>query len=439
MTSRPAGLAAWAGLAAVVGAGFAFTSSTPFPGVTTLLPVLGTAALIVGGSASTRWSPAAILSVRPMLFLGAISYSLYLVHWPLQQIPQSAVGYENPLPLVVTLGLGVLAVPLAWLSFRFVEEPFRTSPQAKRARTSTTLWATAAASAIVVAASSGLIVVANQTPISSGRPVEAGSNLSTPPVVPSFVPSNIAPPLRTAADDNAVIYSDGCHQEEGDTDTDGCWFGDNADAPSVVLFGDSHAASWFPTFDTLAEAGDIRLNSNTKSSCGSVLLAEERVKRSYPACDQWRRGVIERLQADPPTVIVLANFASARLGREADPAAAWEEALQRTVAELPSSSRVVVMADTADFGVTPGMCLAAHVEDTEACAVPRDEALDEPVRAVERETQGIDWIDLTDRMCDDVNCYPVVDDFLVTRDAHHLTKTFAEALAPALRERLPLG
>jgi len=435
-TTRLAGIGAWIGLVAVIGSGFVLTSSTTFPGTATLLPVLGTAALIIGGSRATTWSPAWVLSLSPMLFIGKISYSLYLVHWPLLQIPQAAVGYDHPLPLWVTLLLGLAGVPIAWLSFRFIEEPFRTSPRAKKARPATTLWATAATSGVVAAVALTGMFVTIATPVSSGRVVQVSAVLTVPPTVPPFVPANLAPPLRSSGNDNAIVYSDGCHQEEGDQNADGCWFGTDDGAPTVVLFGDSHAASWFPAFDELAEAGKIRLNSNSKSSCGSVLYAEERVKQQRPSCDVWRRAVIDRLRQDPPDVIALANFATSRLGGEADPGTAWGEALAKTIAELPSQSRVVILADTPDFRVTPALCLSAHVDDTSACAVPRSEALDDRVRQAEQNTTGADWIDLTDRICDEKNCYPIVDNFLVTRDAHHMTKSFASALAPALEKKL---
>lgn len=430
-----AGLSAWVGLIAVIAAGFTFTSSTPFPGLSTLLPVLGTAALIIGGASSTRWSPAPLLSLRPMQFVGAISYSLYLVHWPMQQIPQSAVGYNNPLPLWVTLGLAALSVPLAWLSFRYIEEPFRTSPRARRASASATLIATGATSAVIAVAAICLLLVSNLSPISSGRAVEAGQTLSVPPVVPSFVPSNLTPQLREASNDNSVVYANGCHQGPTGRDANGCWFGSNTDAPVVALFGDSHAASWVPAFAAMAEAGEIRLNSNSKSSCGSIQTASEQAEPGT-SCAVWRDRVIERLRTDPPAVIVLANFAAARVEGESDPAQAWREGIAQTLAELPAASRVVIMADSPNFGITPAMCLAAHVEDVSACEVDRAVALRNDLRSVERDTAGADWIDLTDHICDDLSCSPVVGNYLVSRDAHHLTKTFAEALTPALREHL---
>ena len=75
--SRPSRLLCFAGLTAIVAGAFAFSVATPFPGWAALVPVLGAMAVIRAGAASRA------LAVRPLQFLGDISYSLYLWHWPL--------------------------------------------------------------------------------------------------------------------------------------------------------------------------------------------------------------------------------------------------------------------------------------------------------------------------------------------------------------------
>ncbi|MGO1355233.1 MAG: acyltransferase family protein, partial [Brachybacterium tyrofermentans] len=97
------GMLSWLGLALLVAVGLLYTDATPFPGYTAALPVIATALLIVGGAAPGGANANRLLSVRPMQFVGAISYSLYLVHWPLQVIPQVVAGEESPLPLWVKL------------------------------------------------------------------------------------------------------------------------------------------------------------------------------------------------------------------------------------------------------------------------------------------------------------------------------------------------
>src|SRR5690606_5792301 len=73
----------WAGLAAIVASGVWFTSATMWPGYAATLPTLGTAAVIAGGFAGQRGGPGLLIDNRPMRWIGGLSYSLYLWHWPL--------------------------------------------------------------------------------------------------------------------------------------------------------------------------------------------------------------------------------------------------------------------------------------------------------------------------------------------------------------------
>jgi peptidoglycan/LPS O-acetylase OafA/YrhL len=156
-------LLGWAGLAGIVAACTLFTADTVFPGTAALLPVLATVAVIAAGEAPTRGSVAGLLGLRPFQFLGAISYSLYLVHWPLEQLPQAAVGYENPLPLGVKLALAALAVPLAWLMYRKLENPVRHAAVFAAARPRRSLLAALGGSG-VLAAASVVAVIATANP-----------------------------------------------------------------------------------------------------------------------------------------------------------------------------------------------------------------------------------------------------------------------------------
>src|SRR6516164_2535845 len=113
----------WAGLAAVAASPFLLHGTSAFPGAIALLPVVGTVALIAGGSAAARYGPARFTSVRPMVFLGGISYSLYLWHWPLIVLWSSYRGHK--IGLYAGPALAVAAVVLSWLTKVWVEDKVR--------------------------------------------------------------------------------------------------------------------------------------------------------------------------------------------------------------------------------------------------------------------------------------------------------------------------
>jgi peptidoglycan/LPS O-acetylase OafA/YrhL len=120
---RLASTAGWLGLAMIVTAGLLFDESTPFPGTAAVLPTVGAALVVIGGLHGTRSGPSLVLGRSGPRFLGRVSYSLYLWHWPVLVIPMVALG--APLPVVARLALVVAAVLLAAATHRFVEEPIR--------------------------------------------------------------------------------------------------------------------------------------------------------------------------------------------------------------------------------------------------------------------------------------------------------------------------
>ena len=110
------------GLASIVISIFLFDSSTPFPSLYTVVPVAGTAMIILYGCNGT-WV-ARLLSLRVLVGVGLISYSAYLWHQPLFAFARIRSMHE-PVQVLMT-GLAVLALFLAWGTWRWVEQPFRT-------------------------------------------------------------------------------------------------------------------------------------------------------------------------------------------------------------------------------------------------------------------------------------------------------------------------
>lgn len=137
------GLLGWAGIAAIAASVFLYDEHIPFPGAYALLPCVGTVLIILFADAGT--GAARLLSLRPVVGIGLISYSAYLWHQPLIAFARYRFPFEAQAP--VMLGLAALSLVLAWSSWAFVERPFRT----KNAISAKILWvATGVASAFFV-------------------------------------------------------------------------------------------------------------------------------------------------------------------------------------------------------------------------------------------------------------------------------------------------
>ncbi len=141
-------LASLGGLALILGAALTFDKSTRFPGVAALVPCLGAALLIWSASSGAGNR---LLALGPVRYVGRISYSLYLVHWPLVSL--YAIAHGTPTTWVEVAGLTTGAVALGALLYHGVETPFRRSgPDGGFRLSGRVLGSTAAAGAVLVTA-----------------------------------------------------------------------------------------------------------------------------------------------------------------------------------------------------------------------------------------------------------------------------------------------
>jgi len=432
-----AGIAGWLGLGGIVAGAVLYSGGTAFPGYAAILPVGATALVILAGGSPSRFGPDPLLGTRPFQFLGLISYSLYLVHWPILQLAQAAHGYYDPLPLWATALLAAASVPVAWLLHRVVEDPARTARVLAGARPRRSLLAAGGGAAITAALAVAAIALTAMQPLHVATTV-AASAPTDPPRVTSVVAANLTPSLRTASDDNPALYADGCEVGYTPPTPHPCTYGSGGD--TVVLFGDSHAAQWYPALQRIADVQSVTLVTQTKSACASIDIELSWAGAPYTSCDRWRDAVIDQLRAHPPALVVLANYANPDFLDDADADGQWRRGLEKTITELQAFTRVVVIADTPDLRDSPSVCLSAHLDDADACARPASLALDAPGRdatVAATSATATPLIDLTDYFCTD-ECAPIIGNVLVYRDSHHITATYAaELAAPLARQLVP--
>jgi peptidoglycan/LPS O-acetylase OafA/YrhL len=465
--ARPAAALGWMGLAAVALSGVVLGDSTPFPGTAALLPTLGSALVIVAGVRPSRLAPARLLSTAVPRFLGRISYSLYLWHWPLLVIPAAALG--APLRLPERVALAGAAIVLAAASQHWVEEPLRqgrvigTRPRFNLAMAAALTLAVAATSlGVGVVAALGPSDVSASTLASDEATVNriidqaqvaatAGASAAPlPATVDVPVPAALRPSISTARDLLPDPYADGCLVKELAVDSPPCLYGDVGSPHAVVLFGDSHAASWWPALNELAVQRGWQLVTYMKSACSpsDVLQWPADLKRMYTECQAWREHILSRIAALHPDLVVVSGTTSLTLVHQdgtgysaAQSASVWGAGLAKTLERLAQSTdHVVVLGDTpkSDFDVP--VCLSAHRDSILACATPLAHAVSanwQKATADAARSAGATYVDPSIWVCPSAPCPPVVGNFLVYRDNQHLTPPYAEALAGRLASALP--
>ncbi len=439
LLSPSAGTAlSWAGLAGIL-AGFLFLSaSSPFPGTAALIPVLSTAAVILGGSYAR---PAKLLAVRPMQMIGRWSYSLYLVHWPLLTIPQLAVGVENQLPLGITLGLGALSLPLAIALHVLVEERFR-NPKASahnRKRHVSVIASAVVVGMILGIASIGLGRHIDQSPATTDAQAERTAG-ELYPEGGKVVPKNITPILEQATASVPRTNGDGCHAPATGTELQvECVYGKTESSRDVVLFGDSHAAQWFSAVEEYAVDSSSRLHNFTKSSCPAVQISIVNQGTPYESCDTWRERALSAIREMKPRLVILGNYGRVvPVDESTSLLTQWEDGLRATIEQMPRGTQVVVLADTPHHGSAPASCLSRNLESAHNCDLPIEDAFDAARTGAERRVSqetGALYLDMTKYLCSE-SCPTIIGDILAYRDEHHLTVPMVDALAAPLAEQL---
>jgi len=410
-------LLGWLGLLSIVAATILFSSRTAFPGTAALLPVVGTVAMLVAGAATPGQGVGRLLDIEPLQRLGQLSYSWYLWHWPVLVIGVALIPEVN---LAGRLALVTLALGLSALTFTFVENPIRFHRRLSR-RPAFSI----GLAAVLTLAGCGVALGVRQSAIAA-----QGSRSHAPYV---------------AAQWDRPTLGDDCNANWGDVRAEECVWGDSASSRTLVLFGDSHAAHWFPGLEAIAEAEGWRLLTLTKNACPAAALPfNDPRSHTDDECSRWRESAIQRIREIRPDAVVLGSathFYGTFTAEE------WLHGFEATLGALESSgTRSLVMWGNPSAPHDIPECLSrARVQRRDAdaaCTFDARTALDHTsyraALAVANRVEGAVVVDVSRYFCEDGECGPTVGGEIVVYDSHHITASTAVALVPLLTDYLRL-
>ncbi|MFD0581153.1 acyltransferase family protein [Dactylosporangium darangshiense] len=459
LARMPKALAAvltWLGLAAVVASALLFTDKTPFPGYAAALPVGGSGLMIAGGCAAAAGGVVAVFRLAPLQWLGKLSYSWYLWHWPILVIAPAALHQDGNLGLNLALAGASLAVAAG--SYFLIENPVRNRRTLKaRPVRGISLGLALSLCAAALAFGGGRLAPG---PGAGGHATDTAAVMATAsdPAAQlakliadstgtAALPGNLTPGLAAVAKDSPAIYANGCHLSFTATKNPECAYGDTASKTTVALVGDSHAAQWFPAFELIAQQRHWRLVVHTKSACpaASVLVYQSALNRAYNECVQWRDQTLDSIRAAKPAMVVLTNNGTDTGGlvdKPADPDKAWTDAWVASLRKVKQDgTKLIVLSDTPYPKSNVPDCVSQHADDLAECVRDADTALVLPKRrqmiATAAAAEGATVIDPTAWFCTARTCPVVVGNILVYRDDNHMTTKYATMLAPVLGAQLP--
>jgi len=451
-------------------------------GYAALLPVLATVAIIAAAGSGHLNEPAAYLGMRPLVWVGQRSYGIYLWHWPMLVLIDAKFG---PLSAPARIAVLLASVGAAALSFNYLENPVRQSVWlAAVPRRSLVLGASlvtvGALAAVVminlpndiegggVAAAPTLPQAVADTAVTSisavTRSTAAGSTTvpgptttfePPPPLVPldellaaqlialddgaqvTEVPSNVDPSVQGVRSDKPRVYSDGCMLKDGTVEPKVCEYGDLTSSTVIALFGDSHAAQWFPALEELSNTRRWKLIVFAKSGCPT---ADVRIRRTFldPECIAWRAKVVEQLALAKPTMVVMSSApydpGGSDVGLDSDEV--WRRGLTATLDQVrPNTEKLLIIGDTPlPIHQIPN-CLSKQPRNVRGCLAPRMDSVDVSRVQLERQVAGehdASFVSVSDWLCGTSECPVIIGNMILYRDNNHISATASRYFAPFL-------
>jgi peptidoglycan/LPS O-acetylase OafA/YrhL len=411
-----------AGLLMIVVAAMNYERATPYPGLAAVLPALGTSLLITGGDRAPESAVSRALSIPPLRWLGRVSYAWYLWHWPL--VGAAAVLYP---------GLGVsgrllwsgVALVLAWLTYRFIEQPVRNGTVLSRVPGYWLLPGT-------IAASVGVAALAHTAMVAAERGVASSVH-------------------RTFAQARVDRKQHNCWSNTVEDAKGPCEFGDTQSSTTLALFGDSHAEHWLGALDRYGKDAGVKIVVMVKGGCPVADMPElmqPRLKRFYHECTRYREAMVQRIIAMKPTAAILSSYDHymPRNGKasawQVTPAM-WERGLRRTYERLSNAGvPVLAIRGTPRTWFDVPACLsrrAAGLPFSRNCSYSLERSLI-PL-AVQAQTRaarglGVAFVDMNDQICSSYRCPTAKGGVVMFTDDNHLTATFSASLADVFGARL---
>lgn len=446
-TNRLRIIAAWAGLAAIGITAFRYTAATPFPGWRAMLPVLGAAIVIFAAAPQSKFSPTSVLNNRPVQWLGDISYSVYLWHWPIISLLPFVSG--GKLGLLDKLVVLVVSLILGTLTKRYVEDVFRFGRAVPTLRRTYAIGA--AAMAIVVALGaiqlgelrirSAAAEAALQKAISGDNPCFGAAALERGANCAPTSYQDLLPRPADAPKDKSDAYSDSCWVYPPFPTVKSCTFGDKDSTVSIALLGNSHAGHWLPALQELAKQQHWKITTYLASECTpSTTPVEWDAPAKQSGCLRWADNVQkEIIEGDFDLVVTSNRNGHVAVGTSrTDSQEAWVAGYRDYLKAFDEAKvNVLVIHDNPFPGKSIPDCLSANQDQLSSCDGTRDKWLPKDAQfaaAQELDSPRIHSVNLTESFCQEQTCPAVIGGVIVYFDGSHITATYARTLAPSLKD-----
>ncbi len=403
------------GLALIVISIFAFDKNTPSPSIYTLVPTIGAGLILVFANKDNLTG--AILGHDVFVRVGLISYSTYLWHQPLL-----AFGRLKSIEELSSPALGLLcasSLVLGYLSWRFVENPFRNKRTVSARKL--TIWSVIFATVFIIVGLYGY----RHDGVASRFPPEARLYTNVPDV----------PAWQTA------VRSDKCNLQNNDLTTHDAICSESK-RPLVALWGDSYAAALYPGLKKLQKDYQFGLSQFTGAGCPPLTEVEAMTR---PNCDALNIQSRAELRAVPPDILIVHSQWTGPSYRYtlSELRTKLVDMIHKVKVDLPNT-RIVLVGTLPRWRISPQNASFIFWNNHPDTPVPLrlpailQPELDAVLRDVAKREQ-LQYVDPAPRLCDDAGCMTrlgdTVDSF-IQFDCGHLSKAGSEFLVGKIKGEL---
>jgi peptidoglycan/LPS O-acetylase OafA/YrhL len=445
------------GLAAIAVAVLGFDARTPFPGWHALVPVLGTVAVVAAGIGTDAVGVGRVLTLRPITWIGDLSYSLYLWHWPVLVLWAARTGPERS--RLETLALLLVILALSTASYYLVENPVRRGRWFRVSRVrGLVLWPVALAVVVVAVLGARQLAGVRLDHRIEQSQQYAGLRTDNVPVRAELAlsleqadrDSPIAFPLASLGqvDDLARDlwnYEYDCWVTRDHSTAKICPVGDLGADRTLVVLGDSHAGQWVPAFDDIGRAHGYRVVPLIKYGCipYDVPQLVGNGSRSYTECGDFKEWALSEISDLDPDVVYVASRAippSTDVPPERQRAAWYDGVRSYTERLLDIVPDVRLLGDTSPLRFEPIDCLTDTDATMGTCTddeSPLVRTANQLTARAARDT-GAAYLDPTPLLCLDARCPAFAGGRMTHANADHLSIDWARHIVPEFEQLVDL-
>ena len=406
----------WLGLVGIVVSSLTIHSNMTYPSFWAVIPSLGAALVLVAGSVKGFSSVSVLLSIKPMLWIGKISYSWYLWHWSILVFGNKVFQHENS---VSQWNLILVSLVFAIFSYFIVELPIRKNRYLSSKPKVTLI--------------SSLIVMVSVFALFSGWKQLAKGWVDAPDQAI----------FRQVYNDLPITYSMKCDDWYRSSELKFCMFGNPKAEHTVVLIGDSIGAQWSPAIARRYVRKNWRFIVLTKSSC--TMIDEpyfyKRIGRVYTECVDWRNAAVKWIKDNQPDVVFMGS-ANTRFEKDQ-----WIGGTRRILEQWsPVVNNIHIIRATPALYVDGPACLSRQQWQQEMlpawlrigsnCSSIFNDTYSEKVYAWLMEAskyfENVSIINMDPIVCPENKCSAVQNGRAVYRDTMHLSKSYVWSVSDLL-------